>query len=213
MTVTVNNSVRRTATATATTVSTAYATATTITASGMRYRKYTHAFNALSANSGFTANFFKGKTPDFDGVTTGSLTFSSGSGNNLTLPGRPSFDASQAAILFQGFFLAPLSGTYMMRTGGNDIDNWGYLWMGPNTAYDWNNDNPDYTSTRTGTGPFTDGYGAFAARAGDAIPLTWLFANGGGPAASFIEFTYPGGSKNTDTRGLFVQPCSPSVFP
>ncbi|KAM5345940.1 hypothetical protein ACJ41O_011801 [Fusarium nematophilum] len=114
---------------------TVYATAETIASNGARYRRYTHPFVA-GGSEPYTSSFFKDKDPVADGVI-GTLSWNnSGSGppsSYVTLPGHDpstSFDASDAAILVNGFFFAGETGTYTFRSDGESIDDWGYLWVG-----------------------------------------------------------------------------------
>ncbi|KAK9769756.1 hypothetical protein SCAR479_13539 [Seiridium cardinale] len=182
------------ATTTITTTLTAYAEATTIASNGIAYRKYTHSYDANSASSRFTSSTFKSLTPDWSGVLQ-LLTFStpnwpSGS-QYLTLADHSAFLASQAARDY--------------------IDNWGYLWTGDASYSTWSDSNTAYQASRTGAG-YTTGTTTVTLNAGDAIPLAFLWANGGGVAESYFTVTTPSGSSTTDTTGYFVQACSSSVF-
>lgn len=166
-------------------------------------------------DSGFTSSYFKGLTPDFSG-TLQDIDFSSpdwpSSDTTLSLPGQAPFDASQAAILAQGFFVAAETGTYVLSSSSDDIDNWGYLWTGDVAYLEWDDSNTDFQASRTGAG-YYGGSTPLVMNAGDAIPLTWLWANGGGAAQSYFAITSPDGSTVTDTTGFFVQECSSEVFP
>ncbi|KAF4310873.1 hypothetical protein GTA08_BOTSDO13428 [Botryosphaeria dothidea] len=199
-------------TTTTTTTSTVYATATTISASGLTFRKYTHSFNANSANSGFTPSYFKTASVDFTGslqdVDFSTPNWPSGS-TYLTLDGNY-FDSSQAAVLMQGFFVAQATGTYTISTSASYIDNYGYLWTG-DAAYTWTDDTTAYAATRTGAG-YYGGSTTITMNAGDAIPMTWLWANGGGVGQSHFVITTPSGSSTTDSTGYFAPACSSSVF-
>ncbi|KAL6407697.1 putative gleya adhesin domain protein [Ilyonectria robusta] len=211
--------VRNTRTAIVSTVSTkavtAYVVATEIASNGISYRKYTSSFNAYLANSGFTTTFFKKKNPEFRGVLQ-SLSFSTPSwptgSTLLTLADRrKSFESSQSALLFNGFFIAKETGTYTFTSLADAIDNWGYLWVGDVAYSDWNDDNTAFKASRTGAGNFGGSY-SVTLRKGDAIPLTWLWANGGSVAQSYLSITTPGGVTTTDTTGYFVQACGADVF-
>ncbi|KAK9418671.1 putative GLEYA domain-containing protein [Seiridium unicorne] len=201
-------------TTTTTTTLTAYAEATTIASNGIAYRKYTHSYDANSASSGFTSSTFKSLTSDWSGVLQ-SLTFSipnwpSGS-QYLTLADHSAFLASQAALVLQGFFIAQETGTYTFTSSKDYIDNWGYLWTGDASDSTWSDSNTAYQASRTGAG-YTTGTTTVTLNAGDAIPLAFLWANGGGVGESYFTVTTPSGSSTTDTTGYFVQACSSSVF-
>ncbi|KAK6068358.1 hypothetical protein SCUP515_09644 [Seiridium cupressi] len=201
-------------TITTTTTLTAYAEATTIASNGIAYRKYTHSYDANSASSGFTSSTFKSLTPDWSGVLQ-SLTFSSPnwpSGSQyLTLADHSAFLASQAALVLQGFFIAKETGKYTFTSSKDYIDNWGYLWTGDASYSTWSDSNTAYQASRTGAGYIT-GTTTVALNAGDAIPLAFLWANGGGVGQNYFTVTTPSGSSTTDTTGYFVQACSSSVF-
>ncbi|KAL1646946.1 hypothetical protein SLS58_003083 [Diplodia intermedia] len=212
VTETSTNTITDFTTTTTTTTTTVYATATSITASGLTYRKYTHSFNANLAASGFTPSYFKTASVDFSGSLQ-NLDFSTPnwpSGNSyLTIDGHY-FASDQAAILMQGFFVARATGTYTISTSPDYIDNYGYLWTG-DAAYTWTDGTTAYAATRTGGGYF-GGSTSIAMNAGDAVPVTWLWANGGGVGRSHFVITTPSGSSVADTTGYFAPACDSSIF-
>jgi hypothetical protein len=201
--------------ATTTSTITAYAVATTIASNGVQYRKYTHSFDANRADGGgFTASYFKGLAAEFSGALP-SLSFStpnwpSGS-STLTLSDSRAFSSDQAALLLQGFFIAKETGSYTITSRGGDIDNYGYAWTLENAYSAWNDANAAFRSSRTGGGN-VDGSTTVALRAGDAIPVTYLWANGGGVGQSIVQIRTPGGRVVTSHAGFFVQACSSDVF-
>lgn len=201
-------------TTTSTTTRTVYAEATTVASNGVRYRKYEQPYNANLANSGYTSSYFKGKTPDWTGILT-SLSFATPnwpSGSlDLTLQDHAAFPATQSALLLQGFFIAKETGTYTLSSAASSIDNWGYLWLGDVAYSAWSDANTAFKASRTGAGNVA-GSTTVTLNAGDAIPLTWLWANGGGVARSYFAVTSPSGVTTTDTTGYFVQACSDTVF-
>ncbi|KAH8675264.1 GLEYA domain-containing protein [Xylariales sp. PMI_506] len=201
VTVTQVSTVIPTVTVTATSVATGR---NLIVPNGMTYRYFEHNFNADAVNNGFTSSFFKGRQPLAYGVTD-DLDFIG------QLPSDPSADSTYGAYLIQGFFIAPITGTYIFSTPPGFIDNWGYLWLG-NAAYSaWNDNNVAYKASLTYAGS-TGGSTVSFLQAGAAIPVTWLWANGGGPGRSYIQIQFPDDTIFTDTTGLFVQPCTPTVF-
>ncbi|KAK6193326.1 hypothetical protein LQW54_012588 [Pestalotiopsis sp. IQ-011] len=213
-TYTETNTISETTTATTTTTLTAYAEATSIASNGIAYRKYTHSYSADSSSSGYTSTAFKSLSPDWTGALQ-SLTFStpnwSSGSQYLTLSDHAAFLATQAALLLQGFFIAKETGTYTFASSRDYIDNWGYLWVGDVSYSTWSDSNTAFQASRTGAGYYGGSY-SVTLNAGDAIPLTWLWANGGGVAQSYFKLTTPSGSSTTDTTGYFVQACSSSVF-
>lgn len=198
-----------------TVTATAYAEATSLAASGLQYRRWEHPYDANEEAPGYTVNYFKNRTPLGAG-TLRTPTFR-GTANLLTLPTTPATGAitgAQAAVLMQGFFVARQSGTYTLYSGANDIDNWGYLWTGAVAFADWRDDNTAFKAVRTGRlGRYTGGITYMTMQAGDAVPVAWLWANGGGDAASFIGIRAPDGRISTDGADFFVRPCDEGVFP
>ncbi|KAF4535209.1 Gleya adhesin domain protein [Lasiodiplodia theobromae] len=207
------NTVTDYTTTTTTTTETAYATATTISTSGLAYRKYTHSYNADSSSSGFTSTYFKTASVDFSGtiedVDFSSPNWPSGS-RYITLPGNSQFDSAYAAVLMNGFFVAPTSGTYTISSSSSSIDNWGYLWKGDVAYSTWSDSNTAYQASRTGAG-YIGGSTSFTLSAGDAIPMTLLWANGGGVGQSTFIITLPSGSTVSDSTGYFAPGCD-AVF-
>ncbi|KAH6995294.1 GLEYA domain-containing protein [Ilyonectria destructans] len=203
-----------TETTTSTTTEIAYAVATTIASNGIAYRKYTHSFNADSVNSGFTSSFFKGKTAEFSG-TIQDLNFAtpnwpSGS-ETLTISDGRSFASGYAALLFNGFFIARESGTYTISTSSGFIDNFGYLWTGDNAYSDWSDSNTVYQASRT-QAAYIGGSTTLTMHQGDAIPLTWLWANGGGVGRSHFQIRTPSGQTLSTTGNYFVKACDSGIF-
>lgn len=210
----VTNTQTETTTTSTTTTLTAYAQATTIASNGIAYRKYTHSYNADLTASGFTSSAFKSLTPDWSGVLQ-SITFStpnwSSGSQYLTLSDHAAFLATQAALLLQGFFIAKETGTYTLTSSSSYIDNWGYLWTGDAAYSSWSDSNTAYQASRTNAGYIT-GTTTVTLNAGDAIPLAFLWANGGGVGQSYLTVKTPSGATTTDSTGYFVQACSSSVF-
>jgi hypothetical protein len=208
--------VTSTSSATTTETITAYATATTIASNGVKYRAYTHTFNANVQNSGFTSPFFKSQSPNFSGILP-SLTFSTPNWPNgntqLKLSDRPtSFASDQSAILMQGFFIAQESGTYRVLTRSETIDNWGYLWVGDVAYSNWDDGNAAFKASRVASGPYISGETSLKMSKGDAVPWTYLWANGGGVGQNLVQIVSPSGKISTDHTGYFVQACEAGVF-
>ncbi|KAL5390287.1 hypothetical protein DPSP01_001859 [Paraphaeosphaeria sporulosa] len=201
--------------ATTTSTLTAYAVATTIASNGVQYRKYTHSFDANRVDGGgFTSTYFKGLSAEFSGSIS-SLSFAtpnwpSGS-TTLTLSDGRAFASDYAALLLQGFFIAKETGTHVFTSRGNEVDNYGYAWTGDAAYSAWNDANAAIRSSRTGGGN-VDGNAYVSLNAGDAIPLTFLWANGGGVGQNVVRVTMPSGRVVTNHAGYFVQACSSSVF-
>ncbi|KAJ1333129.1 GLEYA domain-containing protein [Microdochium nivale] len=205
-------------TVTTTITSTVAAMATSIAPNGkgLPYRKYTSDFNAYLQDSGFSANYFKGKTPDFTG-TYNALNFatpfwpSMDVDFTLQLDQPAPWDASQVATLFQGFFVAPQSGTYTFTVPASNNDNFAELWVGP-SAFAWTDQTAAFKVIRGASGSTPDGVLSVTMNAGDAQPFSYLWANGGGAARSAFSILLPDGTQPTDISNLFVQACNAGVF-
>lgn len=122
---------------TVTRTETAVATGAAVAAasSGAAYRRFTHPF-AATTESGFGAAFFrdqKNAVAAARGPFPAGLTFASSAADDaqMDIAGLAPFVAEQAALVVQGFFLAPQTGPYTFATPGDNIDNWGYLYVYP----------------------------------------------------------------------------------
>ncbi|KAM6513947.1 hypothetical protein FALCPG4_015137 [Fusarium falciforme] len=196
-----------------TTTVTAYVVETTFAPNGLLYRRYNNEFDAKVYDDGFTPSYFK----DQDVLSTGhvtSLYFDNwGTGSTLTLPGSGTFEASWSALVFNGFFFAEESGTFTFYCFGQTIDNWGYFWVG-DAAYDWDTDSYAIEATRTGYDPtlWKGGFYRVELRKGDAIPITYLWANGGESARNDLVVVTPSGKQVQGSEGFLVQACDLDVF-
>ncbi|KAF7555951.1 hypothetical protein G7Z17_g1785 [Cylindrodendrum hubeiense] len=198
-----------TQTTTTTTTQTVYAVATAIVSNNLSYRQYTHTFNADTIVTGFTAAYFQGISSKSSGSIP-DLNFATAASQVLTLSDSNSFVATQAAMVFNGFFIAQATGTYTLASSNDYIDNWGYLWTG-DSAYAWADSTTAYQAKRVKSG-YVGGSTTVTLNKGDAIPMTFLWANGGGIGRSQIWITTPSGQIVTSTTGYFVQACSSSIF-
>ncbi|KAJ4003164.1 hypothetical protein NW752_011662 [Fusarium irregulare] len=173
------------------------------------YRRFNCPFNANIYDDGFTTNYFKGKTPLSSGYMQ-SLEFSTCT--SMTLPGSGTFDHSQAALVVNAYFYAKETGTYTFSVP-DTIDNWGYLWLG-DAAYSRNHGGWSIQGTRTGQNSALWRGGSFpiALKKGDAIPFTYLWANGGGCAGNSLNVRTPGGVVVPGMRGSTVKACNAAQF-
>ena len=115
-----------------------------------------------------------------------------------TLPGhRNTVDMSAAAILMQGYFIMPASGTYAVS---GVFDNFGFFWLGRKAYNPWS-----ASATATGTTasdansdgriiPGTSGVANLYFRSGEIVPFTGLWANAGGPGLFQLNALLPNGS-------------------
>ncbi|PNP81243.1 hypothetical protein FNYG_05275 [Fusarium nygamai] len=173
------------------------------------YRRFRCPFNADVYNDGFTTNFFKNK-PVLSSGNAQTLQF--GACNSLTIPGSGTFDASQSALLFNAYFYAKETGMYTF-TVPDTIDNWGYLWV-KDAAYTWNSGAWAIEGTRTGQNPglWKGGSYQIQLKKGDAIPFTYLWANGGGCAGNDLSVKTPSGKSIPGMEGSTVKACHLNKF-
>ncbi|CZR41631.1 uncharacterized protein FPRO_11220 [Fusarium proliferatum ET1] len=173
------------------------------------YRRFNCPFNANVYDDGFTTNYFKGKNPLSSGYTD---TFQFGTCNTLTLPGSGTFDPSQAALLFNAYFYAKETGTYTFSVP-DTIDNWGYLWV-KDAAYTWSYGAWAIQGTRTGQNSalWKGGSYQIQLKKGDAIPFTYLWANGGGCAGNDLSVRTPSGKSIPGMAGSTVKACHLNKF-
>ncbi|KXJ87886.1 GLEYA domain-domain-containing protein [Microdochium bolleyi] len=211
-------------TTTSTVVSTSTTTATTTTTQnvvgtnianplGLQFKRYTHDFSAFDNSADFNVAYFKAQTPVATGFSPSPRISSPGwpfGGSTMSIGGQD-FDGDDAAIIYQGFYVARATGDHTFSSSGDTIDNWGYFWSG-NTAYSTYSDlNFNFRSVRVDGAPYTGGTQTVQMNQGDAIPVAWLWANGGGAGQS--DFTVSvGGSGGTGGGGNFVPACSPGTF-
>ncbi|KAF5703308.1 hypothetical protein FMUND_13055 [Fusarium mundagurra] len=173
------------------------------------YRRFKCPFNADSYNNGFSTNHFKGK-PVLSSGNAQTLQFSGC--NSLTIPGSGTFDASQSALLFNAYFYAKETGMYTFSVP-DTIDNWGYLWV-KDAAYTWNSGAWAIEGTRTGQIPALWKGGSYQIQLtkGDAIPFTYLWANGGGCAGNDLSVRTPSGKSIPGMQGSTVKACHLNKF-
>ncbi|EMT73408.1 hypothetical protein FOC4_g10004780 [Fusarium odoratissimum] len=173
------------------------------------YRRFTCPFNANVYDDGFTTNYFKGKTPLSSGNTQ-TLQFSTCS--TLSLSGSGTFDPSQVALLYNAYFYAKETGMYTFSVP-DTIDNWGYLWV-KDAAYTWNVNAWAIQGTRTGQNSqlWKGGSYQIQLKKGDAIPFTYLWANGGGCAGNDLSVRTPSGKSIPGMAGSTVKACHLNKF-
>lgn len=151
----------------------------------------------------------------------------------LTFP-DPGGQSGYIAVLFQGFFIDQETGEYrFMTNSGSDkrrrtenrvswdgVDNWAYLWPGEKAYYDWDQSNWDYEAfyllndtDNQNNWATKDGNFTVTMREGDAIPITYLWANGGGTGRSrFIIKTPRRTVVESSHEGWFVTACTDTIF-
>ncbi|KAL4731562.1 hypothetical protein ACLX1H_000535 [Fusarium chlamydosporum] len=173
------------------------------------YRRFNCPFNANIYDDGFTTDYFKNKNPLSSGYMQ-SLEFSTCS--LLTLPGTGTFNPSQAALIVNAYFYAKETGTYTFSVP-DTIDNWGYLWLG-DAAYSRNFGSWAVRGTRTGQNANLWRGGSFpiSLKKGDAIPFTYLWANGGGCAGNSLNVRLPSGLVVPGMRGSTVKACNAAIM-
>ncbi|KAJ1323696.1 GLEYA domain-containing protein [Microdochium nivale] len=212
--VTTTPTVVSTTTTTTTSTTTQNVVATTIAnPQGLQYERFTHDFTAYD-NSGFNVQYFKNANPVATGFATSPRLSSPGwpfGGTTISFGGQD-FEGGNAAILFHGFYVARATGDHVISSSGDTIDNWGYFWTGNNAYSAYSEVNANFMAVRVDGAPYTGGSATLTMNAGDAVPITWLWANGGGVGQSDFTVTIPGGTGNGGV-GNFVPACSANTFP
>ena len=112
-------------------------------------------------------------------------------------------------MIYQGYlFAASGGGTYTITSPVNYIDDVGLAWAGVKTlGNDWNYGNADYVAEHPGGGSVT-----ITLVAGEALPVTFFWANVGGPGQSAFSVITPDGVQHDDTTGFYVQDCGSGLF-
>lgn len=108
-------------------------------------------------------------------------------------------------IVFQGYFFAPVAGTYTFSTPSY-IDNALGVWSGTTAYNSFTNSNADYTAYGY-TSHDTAATSSYNLAAGEFMPVTVIWSNTGGPGGIWLTVSGPSGSA-LSTAGWFVPPCS-----
>ncbi|RYP35890.1 hypothetical protein DL767_003579 [Monosporascus sp. MG133] len=184
-----------------TSVETVLLAATPIAAHGLIYKRYTHSFVL-----GIPVVAAEPQLHVAEGLLSSS-TSSSGVTTALSLGGGGAvFDASQAALLAWGFFVAPRAG--VMRVLGA---RWPGRRLGLPVARRGRVPRLDRRQRGApglracGVREAAGGSGSVAAYpgAGDALPLAWLWGNGGGTGSSALAHRMLSGIVTTDLAPFF----------
>ncbi len=174
----------------------------------MVYAAYNNPFNVLNAPNNYNPSWLQEFDPGYFKNASNQTTkcgqsdttnFASGNSTyfgNLPSAGSGQIDLETIAVIFQGYFVVPATGSYLFQTTSDDF---GYIWVGQKALNQWNNNNYD-GSVNTTSSPVL-------LNRGDNVPVTFLYANGGGFCASIFEITYPNGTQlNGNFATDFVQP-------
>ncbi|OKL55424.1 hypothetical protein UA08_09328 [Talaromyces atroroseus] len=179
-----------TATATNTATTTAYTPVPTNTQHGLNWYYYTSPY-AFAGTIPFDPQYFNSPNYNFSGYIenvnefhTGSTYSTSSTNYTCNAPVPAGEDCGYVVVIFQGYLWA--------RDGP--------VWHGQNAYSNYQNTNYDYQATY----PSTTGSVTIDVGTGDLIPITMLWANGGGPGQVVLTITNPAGTTYSDTTGFFV---------
>ncbi|KAL1967977.1 hypothetical protein VTN77DRAFT_2394 [Rasamsonia byssochlamydoides] len=114
-------------------------------------------------------------------------------------------DCAQAAVVMQGY-MWPKSGPgpYNLSTS-DEIDNALYVWHGEKAYRNYTAANADYVAQRWGAPLQTQGGSVIIDFApGELVPVTFIWANGGGPGQALLTITDPAGVAHPNTTGFFL---------
>ncbi|USW56165.1 Putative PA14/GLEYA domain-containing protein [Septoria linicola] len=185
---------------------------------GLAFRVYDQPVYSDNGNNAFSADYIFGRPSEHTGVTDNlswqSQGWPNGPNGQITI-GDYSFRSDTKSVLAQGFFTAPSSGPFKFSLSEGKDDNYARVWVGDKAYTSWNEANADQkvtfnynkigTSELISTTPFTF-------TKGQIYPITFLWANGGTQAQSFLKITDSAG--NDVSTGNFARPCDvTSVFP
>jgi hypothetical protein len=189
------------------------------TATGIAYTAYTNPYPLPFADSVYDPFYIRFNSSYYNGLPASSALYS-GVTNNInfgitTVTGTgivygTTRNTNQTAILYQGFFSPPTTGTYTLRfTNSDDIT---YLWMGATvTSSTWSELN--YLSRGTYFNPPRNPVSQNFI-AGQLYPIVILWGSGEGNSGIQLSITTPAGTVVTDTTGYFLQPiCGNSGLP
>ncbi|QPC64296.1 hypothetical protein HYE67_006527 [Fusarium culmorum] len=177
------------------------------------YRRYNCRFNANLYDDGFTTDQFKKESVLASGYMQ---TLQFGSCNSYKVLNKNAkvdvFDPSQAALVVNAYFYAKETGKYKFNVL-DTIDNWGYLWL-RDAAYTWDSGAWAIQDTGTGSNPnlWKGESHEIELKKGDAIPFTYLWANGGGCASNDLRVTTPSRRSIPGMEGSTVKACNAGKF-
>lgn len=109
-------------------------------------------------------------------------------------------DCGLVGVIFQGYLWAAQGpGNYTLSSDDNS-DNAFLVWHGSNAYSNYENSNYDYQANY----PSTSGSVTINVSTGELVPITLLWANGGGPGQADLSITSPAGTTYSNTSGFFV---------
>ncbi|KAI0153938.1 hypothetical protein BJ166DRAFT_595063 [Pestalotiopsis sp. NC0098] len=182
-----------------------------LTPSGLRFKVFKSPYSDWKTDVP-DPSYFKGKTPTFSG-TLDDLNFQTAANGLLNLGGR-TFNATQVAVLAQGYFYAKHTGSYYIGSTGFSTDDWAFMWTGQKAFHDWDLDNRDGEAFGHRIVNNEDmGVQLNNLDEAQLIPFTYLWINylGAGQSNFFIddarniELTF-------DNRGWFIWDCDENAF-
>lgn len=104
-------------------------------------------------------------------------------------------------MVYRGYFVVPVSGRYQFET---QCDDFGYIWGGETAFTGWTTLNcVGGTNLTSNSVPFNEG---------DVVPVTFLYANGGGDALASFHIVFPDQTIVSDFSTYFTQPLSPDPW-
>ncbi|PTU23654.1 hypothetical protein P175DRAFT_0496814 [Aspergillus ochraceoroseus IBT 24754] len=193
---------------------------------GLNYYQYINDYDYFNSPNGFgggdydTANWNGNYSYSTSGLTRNidfeSPNWPSGPAR-CQLPGQDTAtDCSQWTVVFQGFLYAAEAGNYTVHAPTSSEssewqDNSGFWWGGEKAYSSYANENVDGGATGNGI-PGTPNSFNYPLMAGEFLPMTFIYSNGGGPAANRISITSPNGTRYPADLDLFVPPCPNSPF-
>ncbi|ETS85363.1 hypothetical protein PFICI_03388 [Pestalotiopsis fici W106-1] len=158
-------------------------------------------------------SYFKGKTPLYTG-TIDDLNFSTDTDGMLLNLGAVPINASQIAVVAQGYFRAKHTGSYYIGSTGFSTDDWAFMWTGKKAFQDWDLDNRDGEAFGHRLVVNEDmGVQLNNLDEGQLVPFTYLWINylGAGQSNFFIDDALSF-DLSFDNQGWFIWDCDPNAF-
>lgn len=174
---------------------------------GLNYYYYVNTYNYSKDDPGFHAATFN--SPSY--LTSGFLT-DVNSAETVDYPDSgtacahdPSFECTYATYVMQGYlYAANGTGDYTIATP-KTVDNALYFWSGTKAFDSYTNDNVDYQAVRAGRSVnFYGGSFTIYMAAGELVPVTIMWVNGGGVGKARMTIESPDGTIYASTAGFFA---------
>ncbi|KAJ5087134.1 hypothetical protein N7456_010750 [Penicillium angulare] len=165
---------------------------------------------------GFETSDWNGNYSYYTNGTTQNINFQSENYPSYStilcqLPGQAeATDCGQWTVVFQGYLHATQTGNYTLDPTLAE-DNALFFWLGEKAYSNYTNDNTDGGVSYTQPTDLPHTF-AVSMTAGEFLPITFIYANGYGPALNELTITSPNGTTYPTDLDFFVPPCPNNPF-